>query len=386
MGITLPLRPRWNERRYCINRGPRLRASSSIFQAQRRTFPMKLMKAISPLCISCAVTLGGFNVTHAHAQAPSSPPPFHPGELWPDTDGVPINAHGGSILYYGGVYYWFGEFKTAGPGGNVANVGASVYKSNDLYQWKNMGIALKVSEDPSSDLVKGSIVERPRVLFNPKTNLFVMWFHLELKGQGYNAARAGVATSKSAEGPYTFVRDFRPDGEMSRDMTLFQDDDGRAYLITTSEDNQTQHVSQLTEDYTDTTGHFTRILVHKALEGEAIFKANGHYFYVGSHTTGWDPNPALAAVAERITGPWKELGNPCRGDGAELTFGAQSTYVLPVAGRPGAFIFMADRWRPKNAIDGRYVWLPITLRGDSFAITWHDAWDLDIFDEQPKRR
>jgi Glycosyl hydrolases family 43 len=313
------------------------------------------------------------------APLPSSPP-FHPGELWSDTTGVPINAHGGGFLYRKGTYYWFGEFKTEGPGGNRANVGISVYSSRDLYHWKNEGIAFKVNDNPASDVAKGCVIERPKVLFNKKTGLYVMWFHLELKGQGYSAARVGVATSKSPTGPYTLIRDFRPDGEMSRDMTLYQDDDGKAYLITTSENNQTQHVSQLTDDYLNTTGHFTRILIGKALEGEAIFKANGHYFYIGSHTTGWAPNPAFAAVADSITGPWKELGNPCRGEGAELTFGAQSTYVLPVAGKRGAFIFISDRWRPKNAIDGRYVWLPITISGDSFTISWTGTWDLSVFD------
>lgn len=306
-------------------------------------------------------------------------PPFHPGELWPDTQGVPINAHGAGFLYRNGTYYWFGEFKTEGPGGNRANVGVSVYSSRDLYHWKNDGIALKVSDDPSSDIVKGCVIERPKVLFNAATGLYVMWFHLELKGKGYAAARSGVATSKSPAGPYTFVRDFRPDGEMSRDFTLFQDDDGKAYLITTSENNQTQHVSELTSDYLDTTGHYRRIMAHHALEGEAIFKSHGHYFYIGSHTTGWDPNPAFAAVADSLTGPWHELGNPCRGEKAELTFGAQSTYVLPVAGKPDAFIFIADRWQPKNAIDGRYVWLPVTLTGDSFTISWRPEWDLSVF-------
>jgi hypothetical protein len=317
------------------------------------------------------------------SKALQSSPFFRPGELWPDTDGVPINAHGGGFLFKDRTYYWFGEFKTAGPGGNAANVGVSVYSSRDLYHWKNEGIALKVSDDLASDIIKGSVIERPKVLYNASTGLYVMWFHLELKGKGYSAARAGVATSKSPTGPYTFVRDFRPDGEMSRDMTLYQDDDGKAYLITTSENNQTQHLSQLTADYLDTTGHYTRILAHKALEGEAIFKANGHYFYIGSHTTGWAPNPAFAAVADSLTGPWKELGNPCRGPNAELTFGAQSTYVLPVVGNPGAFIFIADRWTPKNAIDGRYVWLPINIAEDNFTITWRDAWDLSAF-ERPK--
>lgn len=323
----------------------------------------------------------------AHTTATlSAPPPFRPGELWADTDGQPINAHGGGFIFRDGVYYWFGEFKTAGPGGNRANVGISVYSSRDLYHWKNEGIALKVSDDERSPIVRGSILERPKVLFNAKTGTYVMWFHLELKGKGYEAALAGVATSRTPAGPYTFVRSFRPDEEMSRDMTLFQDDDLKAYLITTSENNQTQHVSQLTDDFLGTTGHFTRILAHKALEGECIFKANGHYFYIGSHTTGWDPNPAFGAVAESITGPWREIGNPARGQNAELTFGAQSTFVLPVAGKRNAFILIADRWRPKNAIDGRYVWLPIDVQGDTYTVTWRPEWDLRYFDTPQSAR
>jgi hypothetical protein len=344
------------------------------------------MKTMQSILLLFALLGSPFASTSAQLANDREPASFHPGELWLDTDGVPINAHGGGFLYRDGTYYWFGEFKTAGPEGNTAQVGVSVYTSTDLYHWKNAGIALQVSDDPASDIVKGSVIERPKVLYNARTHAYVMWFHLELKGHGYSAARAGVAVSQSPTGPYRFLRDFRPDGEMSRDMTLYQDDDGKAYLITTSEENQTQHVSQLTDDYLDTTGHYTRILAHQALEGEAIFKAQGHYFYIGSHTTGWDPNPAFAAVADKLTGPWKELGNPCRGKGAELTFGAQSTYVLPVAGKPGAFIFMADRWRPKNPIDGRYVWLPISIAEDSFTIPWRDSWDLTVFEGESHPR
>jgi hypothetical protein len=130
-------------------------------------------------------------------------PAFHPGELWLDDAGVPINAHGGGFLYRDGMYYWYGEFKTEGPGGNAANVGISVYTSRDLYHWHNAGIALKVGDDPASDIVKGCVLERPKVLFNAKTGLYVLWFHLELKGKGYSAARAGVATSKSPTGSAT---------------------------------------------------------------------------------------------------------------------------------------------------------------------------------------
>ena len=56
---------------------------------------------------------------------PQSSPRFVPAQLWPDTDGVHINAHGGGILLHEGLYYWFGEHKIAGPAGNAAHVGVS---------------------------------------------------------------------------------------------------------------------------------------------------------------------------------------------------------------------------------------------------------------------
>ena len=43
-----------------------------------------------------------------------------PGEIWPDNNGVHINAHGGGMLFYEGKYYWFGEHKIAGKAGNKA--------------------------------------------------------------------------------------------------------------------------------------------------------------------------------------------------------------------------------------------------------------------------
>jgi len=42
------------------------------------------------------------------------------------------------------------------------------------------------------------------------------------------------------------------------------------------------------------------------------------------------------------------MGNPCIGADADTTFHAQSTFVLPVMGKPGAFIFMGDRWKKED--------------------------------------
>lgn len=59
---------------------------------------------------------------------------FYPGQIWEDTDGVHINAHGGGILYHDGKYYWYGEHKSEHT--SSALVGVRVYSSTDLYNWK----------------------------------------------------------------------------------------------------------------------------------------------------------------------------------------------------------------------------------------------------------
>ena len=140
----------------------------------------------------------------------NNPDCFRPGELWLDDHGVPINAHGPGFLYHEGVYYWFGEHKIAGEAGNDAHVGVHVYTSRDLYLWTDAGIALPVSDDPKHDLARGCIIERPKVIYNAAKNHFVMWFHHEPLGGGYNGARSGVAVADTPTGPYRFLGTFRP--------------------------------------------------------------------------------------------------------------------------------------------------------------------------------
>jgi len=305
-------------------------------------------------------------------------PRFVPGEPWLDDKGEIINAHGAGFLYDKSTYYWFGEWR-GGPG--VPDRGVSCYSSSDLYTWRNEGIALPfVTADPEHPLARGAKIERPKVIYNRATRTYVMWFHLELKGQGYSAARAGVAVSERATGPYRFLNSFRPNGEMSRDLTLFVDDDGAAYLFTASENNRTMHVHLLNGDYRQTSEKRQRIFAGRMYEAPAVFKHAGRYYFLGSHCTGWKPNPAVSAIAESVWGPWTEHGNPAQGTNANLTFLSQSAYVLPVQGRRGAFIAMFDRWRPENQIDSRYVWLPVEFGPENFTIRWRDSWDLSQFD------
>ena len=364
---------------------------------------------------------------------------IRPGELWFDDKGEHINAHGGGILKYNDTYYWFGEHKSEHT--SDALVGVMCYASKDLVNWRNCGVALSVTEPAASqdgaqrmrrrgattdsDIERGCILERPKVIYNPVTKKFCMWFHLELKGQGYNAARYGVAVADRPEGPYKFLyssranagtwpvegspmgfdeylkRDFGT-GQMARDMTLYVDDDGKAYHIFSSEENYTLHIAELTADYLHHTGRYTRMAPGGQNEAPAIFKHDGTYWMITSGCTGWAPNEARMFSAPSIWGPWTQHPNPCRGPLAEKTFNGQSTFVLTLndsdltnlksqtsnlkpqtsnlksqtSNLKSNYIFMADIWRPNHPIDARYIWLPIEFEDGKPVIRWRDEWQF----------
>jgi hypothetical protein len=135
---------------------------------------------------------------------------FRPGQIWPDNAGRHINAHGGGIIYFNDTYYWFGEYRLVHLEKDKSHYGVSCYSSKDLLNWKNEGLALRVTNDTSSILNTGCMIERPKVIYNKKTGKFVMWFHHELKGEGYKAALTGVAVSDNITGPYKYIRSLRP--------------------------------------------------------------------------------------------------------------------------------------------------------------------------------
>lgn len=340
------------------------------------------------------------------------------GKLWRDTDGNVINAHGGGVLYHQGTYYWYGEHRPSS--GFTTEVGVTCYSSKDLLNWKNEGVALPVSEEPENIIERGCIMERPKVIYNAATGKFVMWFHLELKGKGYEAARTAVAVSDTPAGPYRLVNNGRVNpgiypanmtaqerkakfdfqkykewwtpqwykaikkglfvkrdlegGQMSRDMTLFVDEDGKAYHIYSSEDNLTLQIAELTDDYQKHSGKYIRIFPAGHNEAPAIFKKDGVYWMVTSGCTGWKPNEARLFTSTSMLGEWKQLPNPCVGDEAKSTFGGQSTYILSQPGND-KYIFMADAWNPENLADSRYIWLPVQFdkKGIPF-IAWKDQW------------
>ncbi|KAJ8769388.1 hypothetical protein K2173_002592 [Erythroxylum novogranatense] len=327
---------------------------------------------------------------------------YHPGRIWLDTDGNPIQAHGGGILYdeKSRTYYWYGEYKD-GPtyhahkkaAARVDIIGVGCYSSKDLWSWKNEGIVLAAEEtNEAHDLYKSNVLERPKVIYNEMTGNYVMWMHID--DVNYTKAAVGVAISDHPTGPFGYLYSKRPHGFDSRDMTIFKDDNGEAYLIYSSEVNSELHIGPLTGDYLDVTHVMRKILVGKRREAPAIFKYEGVYYMITSGCSGWAPNKALAHAAKSIMGPWETMGNPCSGGNKVFrltTYFAQSTFVIPLPGLPGLFIFMADRWNPSDLRDSRYVWLPLIVGGltdqtldynfgfpawPRVTIYWHKKWRL----------
>lgn len=173
-----------------------------------------------------------------------------PGEVWKDTNGNPINAHGeaSSITKEPTIGMENIKGKTILPDWATWEcyrtdvTGVSCYSSKDLMNWKFEGIVLPAVKDNEKRTRNPSqVVERPKVVYNAKTGKFVMWMHID--SPDYGKAAAGVAISDSPTGPFTYQGSFRPNNAMSRDQTVFVDDDGRAYQFYSSENNATLYTS-----------------------------------------------------------------------------------------------------------------------------------------------
>lgn len=304
-----------------------------------------------------------------------------------------INAHGGGVIYSKGVYYWYGEYRDGALTQKV-----SLYKSTNMKDWSYCGIILDVSKKhPDFN------IERPKIIYNKKSKKFVMWFHQEIKNN-FNIASAGVAQSSTINGPFTLLKTFRPNanaksfnliersdgsedekkanniylrdftkGQMFRDMSLFVDDDERAYVIYTSEDNYTLHISLLNDDYTNVTDKYIRVMIGKKSEAPTLFKRKGLYYIIASGLHGYAPTITKLAISNSIFGKWKEFPTPFKSERLDMvrnSFYSQTSFVFKIPGKD-KYLYMADRWKRGALNKSTYIWLPITWKDSMPEIYWH---------------
>lgn len=148
-----------------------------------------------------------------------------PGATWTATNtGKHVQAHGAGIIKDGSTYYLIGEDKTGG----TAFQNINCYSSTNLVEWTFVKAVL--TRQASGDLGPNRVVERPKVIYNAATATYVMYLHID--SSNYGEAEIGVATSRSVCGDYQYLGSSRPLGFESRDIGLFKDTDGSAYLLT----------------------------------------------------------------------------------------------------------------------------------------------------------
>lgn len=358
---------------------------------------------------------------------------FRPGQPWYDNNGKLIQAHGGQITYIDGKYYWYGENKDmttgAAPDCPYWHNGVRCYSSDDLYNWKDEGYLLEANDDINSPLCRRRVIDRPHIIYNKKTNKYVMWMKLTGtpdKPQDWSTQHAGIAVSDTFLGKYTFVNEFFPGGEQMGDFDFVKDDNSEDMYVYFSHiigPNPADVLCmKLTDDYLcvedEKKIYFPYGSPPDSREAPAFFKHNGKIYLTASGTTGYNPNPTMLAVADRCDGPWSVLGDVCVGDTTESTFHSQISCIFKHQ-KKDLYIAVGDRWlvdldlkylpmireghrelqsgKPcpdpkytwaqirglskRNTSIATYVWLPVRFdeNGRPY-ISWEDEWKLEDFE------
>lgn len=341
---------------------------------------------------------------------------FYPGKPWLDTDGNRIQAHAGYLLIEDGKFYWYGENKEKSVREDeIWHWGVRLYSSDDLYHWKNEGIILPPElEDEESPIHYRAKMDRPHILYNEKTGLYVMWLKIM---SARSAGFVAIATASSIKGPFKLVKtNYAPNGFDFGDFELVKDGD-QAYCIYEKPHTELI-VTPLTEDYLGVQEYSYNSYFHNKYppfirEAPATFVRNGRIYMITSGTTGKFPNPSEAAVADAYMGEWQVLGDPHVNDPKKTSFDSQISCIFKHPKKKDLYIAMADRWLvdlpedmpdmcdifesrfnpdrepipyDKNALTKKntsiadYVWLPVEFDGDKPIIKWYDSWRWEDFE------
>ena len=288
---------------------------------------------------------------------------IHNDFFWYDDTGAAIETRAGCLRKFGDTYYWYGLFAWQDP---KAWNDQTCYASTDLVHWTNKGIALHV--------VAGA--NRMDVLYNDTTKKYVMFLKY-----GGDAASLGFATSSTPEGPYTLLSETQVDGANIGDMSMYEDDDGKAYLAYVWDQtgpNRQHGIYRMSAGYLSLD---TQMYLWNEASREAphIFKRNGTYYYGVSETNGVNPSPTRYYTATALTGPWSAatmLSTP----GSSTTYETQVDFVLPFTGTQGTvYMFDGDRWLPTGGSQGGYVWLPYQFATALMpTMPYYQDWDLNV--------
>ena len=326
-----------------------------------------------------------------------------------DVNGLIIDAHGGCLQFFNGRFYLYGT--AFGTNNDYAGSNSLVvYSSPDLSAWTLEGRLLK---DPPA-----GVYYRPSVVFNPKTEKYVLWYNWYPKLWN---GQAGVAISDRPAGPFAIVAEkAHLLGSRPGDGSLFVDNDGTGYYIYTDmAHDYAVRVERLTEDFLDSSHQVSNVMATEN-ESPVLFRRGDIYYALCGPLCSSCPKGSEVQVFKSFSplGPYStklsaninrrsgdasviSAGSKATGSnsaqGKWMTFNpklsvpnipAQQTWVaqIPSSGEP-AYIWMGDRWH--SSPDGRIAhdfqfWsapLEFTPEGDISPIQnisrWYIRWVIN---------
>jgi hypothetical protein len=283
---------------------------------------------------------------------------IHNDFFWYDQSGNLINVRSGALRKFGDLYYWYGSANGAAD--------QTCYSSPDLIHWTYKGVVLHGAEKAN----------RMDMLYNATTKTYVMF----LKYDG-DSAYLGIATSPTPDGTFTFQSQTLVDGFTIGDMSMFEDDDGQAYLAYVwweTGPNREHGIYRMSPDYL-TLAERVYLWNIPSREAPHIFKRNGLYYYGTSRTAGINPTATEYYTATNLSGPWSApttLNTP----GSATTYETQCDFVFPFSGTQGTFyMFDGDRWIPTGGSQGDYVWLPMEFDDAGVpTMNYYQDWDFNL--------
>ena len=175
---------------------------------------------------------------------------IRPGKYWYDNNLNKIQAHGGSIIVIDDVFYWYGENKEGITGLATGEKcpywhhGVKLYSSTDLYNWKDEGFVIKESDDINNPFYPANIMDRPHIIYNKKTNKYVLWAKTTKTDFGQSSFSICVGDSIK---DMKFIKEIYPLNFRAGDFDLFNIDD-KAYIIFENPHDSLVCI-ELTDDY-----------------------------------------------------------------------------------------------------------------------------------------
>lgn len=240
-----------------------------------------------------------------------------------------------TTLKFGDVYYQYVYTNTNGC------VSLTEQTSSDGLTFS--GTSVVITGDPSDTEHYNSALASCKLestCYAKKGDEVVIWSHYE-NAKDYSLGEIYCISGVPGSGKLTGdAAGYHPQGHDSRDLTMFIDDDGKAYLISATDTNTNLRLYRLADSWKKIDPTFTALYLCKGQNREApcLIKNNGWYYLFSSEAAGWYPSLGKYCAATTIGGlvdaDILEIGN-------RTTFGGQSGQVAKIG---GTYLMMANRW------------------------------------------